>query len=340
MSELGCGTYQAFLQMRGGGGRIQIPTKSTPFSRTLNEMGQVTVVVPTAGKISEACCQALNGLKAWKHEVALHRDGVEVWAGPVVLPTWTEDQVTIIAKDVTQWFERRWLPIDRNITDDLGMIFNTIVSDAMSPDPSPNIACVAGATGIIGTRAWLAAEFRRAADELRELARTGIDYATIGHQIYIGGIEVSNTTLPTLTSASADNIVVVDDGQQTGTQVAVLGDTGIAGVAGAGSEEVGLVQNVYSEPTIIDATSAGYAATARYLATLSAESVTLRLLPKAPMTFAQLIPGVRVPLNVVVGCKSVLGVTLRLNKVDVQFTGDENADEIVVLELVPLGAGA
>lgn len=334
---LGCGEYKVFLQMRGGGGRIEIPTGMVPFSRVLNEMGAVTARVPVTGEIADSCCQALNSLRAWRHELAIHRDGVEVWSGPVIRPVWSADSVEIAAKDITQWFERRWLPHDRNMTDDLGAIFNQIVSDAMEMDPSPNISCVAGETGIIGTRSWLASEFRRAADELRELSRTGIDYATIGHIIHIGGIELRQNPLPELHNGILDDIVIVEEGQQTSSQTAVLGYEDVSGVAGTGSEDIGLVQNVWSEATIKDATTAVISATSHQLGSLHPDFITARLLPEAPVKFEQLIPGVRVPVNFVVGCKMVRE-TLRLNKVDVSFVSDQNADEIVKIELVPLGA--
>src|SRR5688572_8003033 len=138
---LGCGTTTCYITERGGGTRLlDIPYATVSYGRRLDEVSDCSIEVPVAEAIRTDCCLTLTDLSPWQHEISVYRDDTLVWVGPVVDVTYTRDTVTIAAKDLFQWFERRKIEGDFFPYEmDLSRIFRLYVIDALKRDTSPNI---------------------------------------------------------------------------------------------------------------------------------------------------------------------------------------------------------
>jgi hypothetical protein len=312
------------------------------YSRRLDEMTQADVSV-AAGQ-DAACLPVLGSLRPFHHEVSIWRDHDNVWVGPFIDPSYSYEGMSLMARDLFQWFERRILPFDRTfIATDLADIATTYINDALSPDPSPNISFLAAPTGVLGSRSVAAATFRRAADELRELARTGLDWSMVGRTFRLGGEEIPTSNLVTLT----EDIFEIDEARMDGlsfaNEVFVLGASGsgvstpVRGSASDGTPSP-LVQQTFAEASILDFSSANHAAQTRLdLLRTDPWFVTGTLLPSAPLSFSDLVPGARVRLLQQVGFRR-LDVDLRLLAVTVDVSVSDTGDEESIrLELQPLG---
>lgn len=343
MSKLGCGIHKAYLTSRGGGTVYEeLPWTSLSYGRRLDDISTATVTIGTSD-VSDSCCLALASVRSWSHELAIYRNDVLVWCGPVIEPQWKRGEVTIPARDLFQWFERRTLPTDRSyVATDLATIFNQYVTDALVGDTSPNITCVASLCGILGDREVVAALHPRAADALRELARSGVDFAARGRTILVGGAEVPVAALPAIGEDMLLDAQAQERGLDAATQVTVIGDSSgvlaapYVGVAGGFNATYGLVQQVYGENLIEDDASALAAAQTRLALNLPPPIYLSGILSQqTPADFSLIVPGAIWPVALDIGCLSI-NATFRLLTVDVRanLAGE---DEQISVSLVPEG---
>lgn len=310
----------------------QLPWSAISFERRLEEIGEATVEVPVeSARLREVMCS----IRPWEHELCLLRDGEAQWIGPVQPgTTHRRESATLQAADLFVWFEHRLLLRDLAF-EDVAMrdIFTQLVEEALFFDPSPAINVVPQALGERGTRIITGAEAVVAADQLRELGRTGVDWALIGRDLYVSGVELGLDPLPTLVDAVVADVETT--APEAATQVVVLGDGGIEGFAGGIDPALGLLQLAISEDAIGDAPSARIGAQTRLdLLAEQVPTVALRLLPAAPVDFEGLVPGIRVPLGLTESVLCDLCDEWRLEAVGLEATPE---GETVTLTLQPLG---
>lgn len=177
------------------------------WERTIDDFSEARIrFQPLKG---DDCCGSLvpkwnsagelvqSGVWPWSHEIIIYRDGEPVWSGPIfsvdetVSPSETTDFIQINARDHLAWLDRR--VIHNNLTyggttpHDLVRIARAIIQDAFSID-NPGVVLLpstdSGRKGYRTTRAHEA----RSGDELREVARGGIDFTCIGRQIIVKGV--------------------------------------------------------------------------------------------------------------------------------------------------------
>lgn len=160
--------------------------------------GKLKPIYDSQGQLQEP------GLWVWAHELAIFRDGELVWQGPIfsidelVMPDETTDHIQITARDFLGWLDRRTL--HSNIftgadTWDLSDIAAEIIRAALWPDdlgildtgdpnnPSNLIVIPSGRRRKWSVRFWEA----RAGEELRNVARLGLDFTSVGRRILVKG---------------------------------------------------------------------------------------------------------------------------------------------------------
>lgn len=326
-----------------GGGRIQEFMYDTgSWSRQLDDMGSGNVSVGAQGLASPGCQAAIERLAAWEHELSIWRDEEEIWVGPVTEPIEHEEFLfKAPARDMFQWFERRTIDVDLMFTGiDVGVIFRSVAAAALAPDNGMGIVLNVNTTGVLASREYPAGRQVIAADALRELARTGIDFTAIGRTI-TGGAEIFTPDLPTLTTDMLISPKLTERGLGYASKVSIVGgggtlpNTAIIGMAGGVDPTRGLVKRTFSETSILDQGSAD-AAAASHLALLSSPLLELSgtLARDTPVSLASLVPGARWPVAVRVGARTV-EQTMRLRTVTGTF--DPLGDAIAVV-LGPLGS--
>lgn len=183
------------------------------WERTIDDFSEARVrFQPQKG---DDCCSALipkwdskgkliqSGVWPWSHEILIYRDGEPVWMGPIfsfdetVNPSETTDFIQINARDYLAWIDRRVIHqtlqfggTTSTAQHDLVKIARAIVLDAFAPDnlgfreEDVPIYPDSGRRGFRTTRAHEA----RSGDELREVARGGIDFTCIGRRVHIKGV--------------------------------------------------------------------------------------------------------------------------------------------------------
>lgn len=344
-ARLGCGSHQVYLTNLGGTQRLApLGFSSLSYGRRLDEMTAARIDLTVAQDAS--CLPYLSILEPFTHEISIYRDDVEVWAGPITEPIFRYDSATLDARDIFQYFERRILPFTRTfVAQDLALIATRYIEDALSIDTSPNISISTAPCGVIGTRAVADFEYRRAADEIRELARTGLDFTALARTIRFGGATIATNPLPTLTESIFEVAEVRLAGLQMANDVFVFGSSTVGvttpTVGRAGGFDLPVIQQTYQEPSILDVLSADDAARTRldFLRTAPVY-ISGRLDEDAPVAFSSLVPGAVAPVRQQVGFRSV-NTTGRLMEVAVSVTKSESGEEENVrLTIEPIGTEA
>lgn len=351
MSKLGCGSWEAYLATRGGASVLaQIPFSDLNASKRLDDAGSANLSLPVSGPNRSACCDVLELAEPWEHEVICYRDGDLAFAGPVVDTDATPEGGTIQCFDGFYWMERRFLDADLFLSADASDVFEAIFEAAMSPDPSPNFSVVAKASGTDVVREIAGRDFQRASDLLRELARTAVDFTTIGRQIVVGGKDIFTVGIgpgvPLIVHDDGVSAPTVNkDGSQFASDVAVFAESDsaspadrIIGRATRSVSRYGLVQSSFSEPLIRDTPSADANALARLEQMQpTPRRVAVAFTSEAAFGFDDLIPGRHADMRIsqAAGCVSVMEM-MRLMSVDITVSNG-GKDETITGNIVPLG---
>lgn len=350
--SIGCGEWSAYLTPRGGGAPLaEIPFSSLGYGLQLDDSQQGNLSLPMTGRYRSVCCDVLNVAEPWQHEVSIWRDNDEAFVGPLVGVEASGDGARLNVRDLFFWMERRFIGRDLFFSSDASVAFEGIFDAAMAPDPSPNIEMIAHASGVEVVRTIMGKEFQRASDLLRELARTAVDFTTIGRQVIVGGKEVFEPGIGPGASLivhdeGVSSVTVTKDGSQFATDVAVIGEPVFQGadrIVGRATRSAllyGLVQQSFAELEITDTPSADANALARLESMQPAPLlVSATLTPSAAFSFRDLIPGRRVDMRVseAAGCVPVME-TMRLRQVGVNVSlSDSGVTETVTMDVTPLG---
>ncbi|MFF3665477.1 hypothetical protein [Microtetraspora malaysiensis] len=343
MGPLGCaGEYTVEIRDRAGAVAYgTVEPSAVEWSRLLDDTSDATVHVPYSGP---ECCDLLNRTRTWCNSVSIFRDDELVWMGPITGLTYKHDETIITARDVTQWLVRRVIKTTLDFTGskaaDLAKIGEALVRHGYEQDDPgvlPYLHVVS--SGIVGERKY-DPDSGYVFDQLKELARTGVDWTAIGQRIIIAG-EMPIARLPGLTDEHfVGELTVVEDGLAAATAATVLGKGVTAYAGGAGA--CGLLEVLVSEQEIMDVASARAEAEA-IVAAGSPSPIYLdvpddaQLDPDTPAAINDLVPGVLVPVASEETCRKV-AAELRLQRVRVSFT--EDAGEQVRVTLAPTGVQA
>jgi lysophospholipase L1-like esterase len=375
---LQCGKYDVWVYERGGEvplGRVLF--NSLSYGRKIDDVSTATVqlgirgvkpyIIPPRDETTDVsptsflgdpdnCCWLLSEINPWEHELVIFRNGSVVWAGPIQTVEIDNGtgQATIEADDMMKWLDRRFIRCEIDMTEaDLALIWLSVFRSAHDISPV-GISTTVYRTGVKGDRYYAPDQFKVAGDELRELARTGLDWTVVGRQIIVGPQEISTPPIATLYDEAFQRApVIVKSGIDTATRWVVGG--GGAGADGpaywASAPEIfqsdpsfGLVEKFVSEPSILDADdpeSSSRAAAQTRWDLLHAPIVFLRdavLAPTASVTMEELVPGARIDMNLVEVCQPIIE-QYRLRDVNVSFTVGEKGGgtEEVKITVTPLG---
>lgn len=302
------------------------------------------------------------GLWPWAHELAIYRDGDLVWQGPVfsidetINPDESTEFIQITARDFLGWLDRRTVHTDIFMNDqfyDLSSIADRIIRDAFQPDDPGVLAHLqvrmSGRKGKHSVRHWEA----RSGDELREIAKGGLDFTSVGRAIIVGSPS-RDETVPTIVLRAKDF--------QSGIEIRVVGaEAATAGIAVGGTpteegstapiEDVppkkqywgskdpffGLIENWTQSESVQDDEFLLWIAKQKvaegnpppYTLSIPADS---SLSPDAPVSIHNLVPSTYFTVSISGTCRT-LSQYMRLSHVRV--TWEEKAPETVGVTFIP-----
>lgn len=346
LDTLGCGVWRAFIQQVGGTGQFELNYNNLTTGIRLSDSSQATITL-TSANLNTYCCDILADIYPFQYELILYRNSEQAFIGPIVNATFTRTTITLTAQDMFYWLEKRVLDQDLGaIYTDLSNLFKLLFNMGMAQDPIPNLQLITQDTGKKGSRDTAGGEFVRIADSMRELAKTGLEFTTIGYVIYTWGVgESPFPDLPPLISDDfSEELTLQLAGAEYGNDIIVTGnsasDTGYPYFGRATNWESSLsyplITQTFSESNISNKAILTDSARSR-LERFRANPVlpTGAFSPHAHLTYSQLVPGIECNLALEVGCR-VLIDRFKLEGVDVTVS-TEDSTEAITPRFVPIG---
>lgn len=366
VETLGCGTYEAYFNTRGGGSfvcRIRNLTQLS-WGRKLNEVSEAQVSFSLNGQ-EEECCNCVETVNPWEHELSIYRDGVEVWCGPVINGTVDLSSMTATyqARDLSTWFDHRWVEVVGNDQEweetDVSDVYDWLVNHAYSKDPW-NMEWYINRMGIPINRIYTGTEpgerwagsFQVVGDELRDLLQYGIDYTVVRRTMIGGNLEDANApaSVRLIDNSWATLPTIQITGGNMATEVGVAG--GNSGYTGWYDDQI-WIERDQSSPygllqTFVPAPELDEEDTRLLPNAISQKAYALKALKGEPyiyvkggelsqhaaVTFDQLIPGRVFRVELLQTCRTIQ-TDYRLYEVNVQYGPN---GETVAPVLTPLGA--
>lgn len=327
--SLGSGEYAVTIAEWSG--RIIWQTTDARFQRVTwaRERNETTKATLTATMRPDVA----HRVEPWVHVMTVYRNGVLVWHGVVLSTTVGGTSAQVTAFDGSVMFDRRRVPHNRTWAQhDATQVMRTMVEDGLGyADP-------VGVTTNISTRqsrlwvtaGWTAAECM-VSDVVDHLAGMGLTWCVSAGRLLVGPVG-AQYTLAQLTDHHFDGqIQVSKDGSEVVTDALVVGK-GVWGQHTLGPNPVGLLQAMEKSDGAVRAEECQQAAE-RLVADASVAPRRVevpsgaRLLPTAPVTVEQLVPGARVPVATS-QTGVVIGSTMQLLAVDV--TADSSGEKVQV----------
>ncbi len=236
------------------------------WDRRLDDISAAEIQIET----NADCCTSgfISELHVWHHGVAIYRDGMLVWNGPILLIEATRTRVTITANDISVLLTKRLLSRDLCFSNDVmvctagigGIVYGPqapeivaqrLVEEALRVDDHGAFVEVQS----VGTAIY-EASFKQYGgpvfDLLQQLASEFINWTVLGRKIVIsiGGLRtttgLSRTATLTCDDFVNDEFKTTEDGFATLTQdVQIAAPVVIGGVE---FTNVGIAQ-VFDDPT-------------------------------------------------------------------------------------------
>lgn len=343
MAVAGCGTHTARIVSRRGATIAEADVLTeVEWTRELDEFSSARVLISPSGD----CCNRLQYVRPWVHELHIFRDDKAVWWGPIIQPEWTPDGVEIFAADRLAWLDRR-VP-HRSIAfedTDLADIAAWLIEDGYAPDDPGHDIHIVGPTGVTGGRAYTQ-DVGQTLDHVRDLAKAGLDFTAVGSTIILLP-EDHRESVGQLTDADfPERLVVAEDGSSLVTRWIVAGDeeAGVIASDGGVDPEYGLLERYEEQTEITTVASAEQAARAKLRASAAAavfiDTQQVTIAPDAAVDVPSLVPGWCLDVMSTATCRTV-AQRLKIVGVKVSETGGTGSSpgaESVQVQLAMSGA--
>lgn len=304
---LGSGTSQAVVYARDGLDRLlPLPTGSAlDYNRVRNGISEANITL-LAG--DDLLWEGLKKVHTWTHELVMFRDGQRVWEGPIRRISRGRDSVVIQASDVLGWTQRRKVTTDRVIT-----TLSSVVTEAdldldrafAGNDPNVLAHVLARVHADVSTITRdVKANSGYYYDDLTNLASQGLQFTVLGRRIILAAVEdVLGVTEPLVLERDTSVVpVVVEDGDSLATRATATGDDDTSGTYTGSTSYYGLLDLIVPAEGVTDTTAlTGVARRAQQANFPAPQRVVIdgdaALDPTAPVTLADLVPGVHVPVT-------------------------------------------
>lgn len=248
-TRLGClDSIDVYVTDQCGSPRICSLTnvQDVSFNRVLDDISEaiVTVAVGSGVSTSKPCCDCLDLIEPWCHELQIIRNGELVWTGPIIAVTYGYEKVAIEARDVVAWTQVR-IPIGKldnvtakdasgNILYPNGQEITDIAMDVLETAFNEHDPCVLDyvvqtdlnnrptlfANTKVSPENGFSAFEGTVFDWLELLADNGLDYTTIGRSIVLSVENVNQAQLGTLRDEHIlGEVEVTKDGYSMATRI-------------------------------------------------------------------------------------------------------------------------
>lgn len=330
---LGAGDYGVTLTEWSG--RILWQSTDTKlnklsFSRELSEVSQASLEAQMPEDIA-------NLIEPWVYRLSVYRNDVLVWHGAVTKVRSVGKSVKLEAADGAVMFDRRRIPLNRTWRQhDATQAMATMVEDGLGYlDPVDLVDnLIAYESRIWVTSHYVAGE-AMVADAVSDFVDQGLVWTVAAGRLLIGPVGARRSTAQITDRDFDGEVAIIKDGTEMVTDALVVGK-GVNAIYTAGPTPYGMLQTIEKDDGAVREYECEQAAKRlvedlRQAPRSIEVSGSSRLLPSAPITIEELIPGVRVPVaSNQTGI--TVGSTMQLTKLDVDVSDSGETVKITLEE--------
>lgn len=299
---------------------------SVKWNREKNEVSQAEVEAVVSPAVADR-------LEPWLHTLTIYRDGLLVWHGIIVRTVAGSRRVRIAARDGSVFFDRRRVPIGRTwFNHDATQVMRTMVEDACGYQDATGLVDNLAA---LESRIWVTSTYTPSeclvAEAVDDVVKQGLVWCVSSGRLLIGPIGAQRRTGILSDHHLDGNVTVVKDGMETVTDAHITGK-GVWGQWAAEESPLPLLQSLGKADGAISQEDCEEVArrevedasvTPRRLAMPS----SARLLPTAPVSIEDLVPGVVVPVS---STQTGIRVASDMSVREVSVTADDGGESINV----------
>lgn len=330
---LGAGDYGVTLTEWSG--RILWQSTDTKlnklsFSRELSEVSQASLEAQMPEDIA-------NLIEPWVYRLSVYRNDVLVWHGAVTKVRSVGKSVKLEAADGAVMFDRRRIPLNRTWRQhDATQAMTTMVEDGLGYlDPVDLVDnLIAYESRIWVTSHYVAGE-AMVADAVSDFVDQGLVWTVAAGRLLIGPVGARRSTAQITDRDFDGEVAIIKDGTEMVTDALVVGK-GVNAIYTAGPTPYGMLQTIEKDDGAVREYECEQAAKRlvedlRQAPRSIEVSGASRLLPSAPISIEELIPGVRVPVaSNQTGI--TVGSTMQLTKLDVDVSDSGETVKITLEE--------
>ena len=343
LRRLGIGYYQVGVYSRGGEHRLTMLPRVSKlnFTRTLDDTSSASVTC-----VSEEWADLIH---PWQHEIHIFRNNQLVWCGPIRDKEYDPETGTIVldCRDLFSWMDFRTASTEIDfIETDVADVFVALMQSALVTDPSPNIIIDKTAVGSTIDFYYDPETPKIVAEDLRQMAESGVDYTTVLRTVYIRGEYLDKAPIGTMLRSHLTKMPLVKESGEMATQLFLTGSGGDLHLhpdfrlspAQWDLHPYGLLEQVYDGDKLFDSDDVSAierAAKSRYELMKEPRLFLsdMQLNPSAPVEMEDLIPGRRIDAKMDVGAIPLISM-YRLQTLTVDVDGTK---ETITLEVTSLG---
>lgn len=297
------------------------------WSRVKNEFSQATISLT-------ASPQLCNDLEPWLHQVALFRNDEPVWRGFVATTAARENQLTVVARDPSWVFGKRRVATSRSwIQADPTEIVEHVLRDALAAwDPFGLVQQAVFEPTRIPVDYKCVADEVLVSDVLKDMVDAGMQWTVTGGRLVVGPAPRFHITAP-ITDRDLDAKPTVEkDGTLVVNDLKLLGKGASGQYWDLASGFEGVLQGIDKADALTTEWQLVNEAR-RQIRNRSAAPRRIvmpgssRLLPNAPVSLTELVPGCLVPVQT-----ETTGILIssRMELVSVDVKAGAGGDEVSV----------
>lgn len=305
-------------------------TNKVDFSREYSETSQASLTAVMPRDVADL-------LEPWIYRLSIYRNDVLVWHGVIVKVRATGLVVEIEAADGSVMFSRRRIPSNRTWRQhDATQAMKTMVEDGLGfLDPTKLVDnLVAYESRIWVTSHYVAGE-ALVADAVDDFVEQGLGWTVTAGRLLIGPVGARRSTAQITDRDFDGEVSIIKDGSEMVTDALVIGK-GVNAIYTAGITPYGMLQSIEKDDGAVREYECEQAAKRivddfKVAPRRIEVSGASRLLPTAPVTLEELIPGVRVPVaSTQTGF--TIGSTMQLTKLEVDVSDSGEVIKITLEE--------
>lgn len=298
-TRLGAKSYSIVLAERSG----RVVFQSTEYNLDSVKWSREYCNTTSAVATFTASAYIANQLEPWVHTMAVWRGDILVWFGIVRKVRATATVLEVSAYDGSVYWGKRRTGQKRTYRNrDAAAVAQDVITDAIGiDDPLQQVEGLTMQNSLIWMTMEVPVALKLVKDVMEDLEKQGLAWTFSAGRLILGPIPAQHTTNQITDEHWSADIEVIKEGGDVVTDCLTVGK-GVYGFYANRTTATGVLQSINKADSLVrqeecDSESQRVVAEALYAPRSIVVPSNSRLMPTAPVTMDELVPGVLIPVS-------------------------------------------